>query len=217
VRSSKPEITGTAHTPGSSRDSWGAQFVVLPGVWGGLVLARSSFTPSLLPRGAITQGIVGGISAAIGYGAGVLIAFVWRALVDREPRPGSLQVWRVTGLVGVVGTFAAVLFGRYGRGEILALMGAPPSAGWRVLLTPVVGVAIAVALVSSGRGVRSASRALSRLLGRRIGRCVTPAPPRGSNPPTARDGPVAPDRWSTGTALAGKAEPSSPTGRPSNS
>jgi uncharacterized membrane protein len=136
---------------------------VLPGVWGGLALAWLSFTPSLLPRGAITQGIVGGISAAIGYGFGVLVAFVWRALVDREPRPGTPQLWRATGLLGVVGTFAAVLFGRYFQGEILALMGALPGVGWRVLLTPVVGVSVAAALVSAGRAVRSATRALSRI------------------------------------------------------
>ena len=45
--------------------------VPLPGVWGALLLAWASFTPSLLPRGPITQGIVGGISAAIGYGLGL--------------------------------------------------------------------------------------------------------------------------------------------------
>jgi len=59
-----------------SRNAWGARFAVLPGVRAGLALAWSSFTPSLLPRGAVTQGIVGGISAAIGYGLGVMIAFV---------------------------------------------------------------------------------------------------------------------------------------------
>ena len=45
----------------------------------------------------------------------------------------------------------------------------------------------------------------------------TPAPPMASNPPTARGDPVAPDRWSTGTAWVGKDGPSSPMGRPSRS
>jgi membrane protease YdiL (CAAX protease family) len=43
----------------------------LPGAWVGLVFACLAFTPSLLPRSALLQGVVCGISAAIGYGLGV--------------------------------------------------------------------------------------------------------------------------------------------------
>jgi uncharacterized membrane protein len=175
VRSSKPESDQGVDPIGPPLDVWGARSVVLPGVWGGLALAWASFTPSLLPRGSVTQGVVGGISAAIGYGLGVLIAVVWRALVDREPRPGTRLVWRATGLVGVIGTLAAVLVGRHGQAQILTLMGAPPSPGWRVLLTLAVAVVVAIVLVSAGRGVRAATRALSRLLGRRIGPRAAPA------------------------------------------
>ena len=52
-----------------------------------------SFTPSLLPRGGIVQGLVCGITAAIGYGLGVLAAWVWRAFADRDPRRPRRWAW----------------------------------------------------------------------------------------------------------------------------
>ena len=60
--------------------------LTLPGCWGALLLGCASFTPSLLPRGPIVQGLVWGIGAAIGYGAATIGAWVWRAFADRGPR-----------------------------------------------------------------------------------------------------------------------------------
>ena len=51
-------------------------YLTLPGCWGALIFGCLSFTPSLLPRGGIVQGLVFGITAAIGYGLGVLVAWV---------------------------------------------------------------------------------------------------------------------------------------------
>src|SRR5215472_14991837 len=61
-------------------------YVTLPGSWGALIFACLSFTPSLLPRGGLIQGVVCGITAALGYGLGVWAASIWRAFADREPR-----------------------------------------------------------------------------------------------------------------------------------
>src|SRR5262245_14494524 len=60
-------------------------YVTLPGSWGALIFACLSFTPSLLPRGGLIQGVICGITAAIGYGLGVWAASIWRAFADREP------------------------------------------------------------------------------------------------------------------------------------
>jgi uncharacterized membrane protein len=70
-------------TPGKRRK---LLYVTLPGCWGALIFACLAFTPSLLPRGGIVQGLVWGIAAAIGYGLGVLAAWIWRAFADRDPR-----------------------------------------------------------------------------------------------------------------------------------
>jgi len=67
----------------------------LPGSWVALVFACLAFTPSLLPRSPLMQGVVCGISAAIGYGVGVAGAWAWRAFADRDPRPPRPGAWRV--------------------------------------------------------------------------------------------------------------------------
>src|SRR5690349_17194769 len=50
----------------------------LPGAWVVVAFVCLSFTPSLVPRPGAYQGVVCGISAAIGYGLGVVGARVWR-------------------------------------------------------------------------------------------------------------------------------------------
>src|SRR5215469_13018598 len=60
-------------------------YLTLPGCWGALIFGCLSFTPSLLPRGGVIQGIVFGITAAIGYGLGVLAPSIWRAFADEIP------------------------------------------------------------------------------------------------------------------------------------
>ena len=65
----------------------------LPGLWFALLFTCLSFTPSLLPRSALVQGLVCGINAAIGYGLGVFAAAAWRAVVDRDARPARPASW----------------------------------------------------------------------------------------------------------------------------
>src|SRR5262249_33240668 len=65
----------------------------LPGCWGAIIFACLSFTPSLLPRGGLIQGVICGITAAIGYGLGVWAAAIWRAFANREPRQPRRWAW----------------------------------------------------------------------------------------------------------------------------
>ena len=81
-----------APKPGKSRK---LLYVTLPGCWGALIAGCLSFTPSLLPRGGIVQGVIWGITAAIGYGLGVLAAWIWRAFADRAPRRPRHRSWPV--------------------------------------------------------------------------------------------------------------------------
>src|SRR3954467_12387933 len=74
----------------------------LPGCWGAVLFAALSFTPSLLPRGGFIQGLVCGITASIGYGLGVLGAWLWRAFADREPREPRSSSWRALFIGGGV-------------------------------------------------------------------------------------------------------------------
>src|SRR3712207_5185236 len=85
----------------------------LPGLSGALLFLCASLSPSLLPRTGLTQGLISGISAAFGYGVGVLAAFVWRAFADRDARPTRRRSWLILAGVALVAYAAAMLSGRY--------------------------------------------------------------------------------------------------------
>ena len=145
-------------------------YVTLPGCWGGLIFGCLSFTPSLLPRGGLIQGIVFGITAAIGYGLGVIAAWIWRAFADRDPRRPRRRSWLVFLIAG--GVLYAVSFGlgQYWQYEIRKLMAVTDYNIALVVASPFVAALVFALLVVIGRGIRGAYRWLARLLNRWIGR-----------------------------------------------
>ncbi len=145
-------------------------YLTLPGCWGGLIFGCVSFTPSLLPRGGLTQGIVFGITAAIGYGLGVIAAWIWRAFADRDPRRPRRRSWLVFLIAG--GVLYAVSFGlgQYWQYEIRKLMGVTDYNIALVVASPFAAALVFALLVAIGRGIRGVYRWLARLLDRWIGR-----------------------------------------------
>ncbi|SBT93004.1 Uncharacterized membrane protein [Streptomyces sp. DI166] len=155
-------------TPPPAR--WRGQLrVTLPGCWGALLLACLSFTPSLLPRGGVLQGLICGISAAIGYGLGVLAAVVWRAFADRDPRPPRRWSWPVFWIGGTVLFGVAFGLGQYWQHEIRDLMGVREYNVLQAVLSPLIALLVLALLLLLGRGVRAVYRWVSRQLMRWIG------------------------------------------------
>jgi uncharacterized membrane protein len=141
----------------------------LPGAWGALVFACLSFTPSLLPRGGVAQGLLTGITAAIGYGLGVLVAAIWRAFADRDVRAERPWAWRaflISALVALVVFFA---LGQYWQHEIRDLMGVTEVDVPLIIASPFIAAIMFVLLVQLGRGLRAVYRRLAALLRRWIG------------------------------------------------
>ncbi|HZB49802.1 MAG TPA: alpha/beta-hydrolase family protein [Mycobacteriales bacterium] len=141
----------------------------LPGAAGALVFTCLAFTLSLLPRGPVVQGLVCGISAAIGYGVGVVSAWVWRAFADRAERPARPTAWRIFAVVAVIALLAAFVQGQRWQSEIRDLMRVAGSNPAALLLVPVLAAVVFVALVALARGLRAVYRLLARLLDRWIG------------------------------------------------
>ncbi len=141
-----------------------------PGCWGALLLACLSFTPSLLPRGGVLQGLVCGISAAIGYGLGVVAAFVWRAFADRDARTPSHRSWLVLAVCAVVLFGIAFGLGQYWQHEIRRLMGVTDHNVLTVVACPFVAALVFLLLLLAGRGLRALYHRAADLLGRWIGR-----------------------------------------------
>jgi uncharacterized membrane protein len=142
----------------------------LPGLWFALAFACLSFTPSLLPRSGLVQGLVCGINAAIGYGLGVFAAAAWRAVVDRGPRPPRAHSWSLLAVAAAVALPVAIVLGRYWQDRIRELMGVPMEPLLSSLLVlPVATVVPFALLVLTARGLRWVYRHLDRALRRWIG------------------------------------------------
>lgn len=141
----------------------------LPGLVGALVFALLSLTPSLLPRPALFQGLVTGITAVIGYGLAVALAWVWRAFADREARRPSRRTWRWTVGVGVFALGIVDIVSVRQQDRVRELMGMGDASTWRFVTVPLVAVIVFCLLLAAGRGLRRAARWLSDLLARRIG------------------------------------------------
>lgn len=144
--------------------------LTLPGCWGALLLACLSFTPSLLPRGGVLQGLVCGIGAAIGYGLGVISAYVWRAFADRDARTPSRRSWIVLAVCAVVLFGVAFGLGQYWQHRIRGLMGVTDYSALATVACPFVAALVFLLLLLAGRGLRALYRRAADLLDRWIGR-----------------------------------------------
>jgi uncharacterized membrane protein len=145
-------------------------YATLPGAWGALIAGCLSFTPSLLPRSGIVQGLIWGITAAIGYGLGVLAAWIWRAFPDRGPRDPRRRSWLVFVISAAVLVVVSFGLGQYWQHEIRKLTGVTEYNVWLVVASPLVAALIFCLLLLIGRSLRGLYRWLARLLSRWIGR-----------------------------------------------
>jgi uncharacterized membrane protein len=160
------DVPSVVPAPGDVRIRGG---FTLPGLWGALIFACLSFTPSLVPRTGLVQGVVCGITAAIGYGLGVGAAAIWRAFPDRQPRPTRRWAWRTFQVSGAVLLAVFFALGQFWQHELRLAMEVPAYSIPLVIASPFVAVLLFVLLVLVGRGLRSCYRGLARLLRRWIG------------------------------------------------
>ena len=165
-----PAAAGPAQPPPEPAKHRKLLYVTLPGCWGALIAGCLSFTPSLLPRTGIIQGIVWGITAAIGYGLGVLAAWIWRAFADRDPRRPRRRSWLVFFISAAVLVVVSFGLGQYWQYEIRKLMGVTEYNIALVVASPFVAALVFCLILLIGRALRGLYRWVARLLDRWIGR-----------------------------------------------
>ncbi|MDR7221628.1 alpha/beta-hydrolase family protein [Aminobacter aminovorans] len=71
----------------------------------GTLFFAASLTPTLIPRNYLTQGVLSGLSAAVGYGCGFFLRWLWRYLELPELRARILIAGKLVAAVacGIVG------------------------------------------------------------------------------------------------------------------
>jgi uncharacterized membrane protein len=135
-------------------------------VFAGLFFA-ASLLPSLLPRDAAVQGLLSGMTLALGYGIGATVGAVWRWLGVPSPH-GRARTMILRVLLGLAGLAIAASIWQYvgWQDAQRAHLGMPPIvvSDWFMLA----GVALLVAaiLVVVGRLVRALSRFVIHLFDR---------------------------------------------------
>jgi uncharacterized membrane protein len=154
-----------------------AEVVAWPASRAGLLSAALFFAfsllPSLLPRTAIMQGVVSGITVALGYGVGTFLRWLVTYLGVRALRGRAHTV--------LVGGWSVVLTVALGwsvwrhvgwQNEVRALFGVEPSTPtvWLVIIP--VTLLVAALLLVLARAVRKLFRSISRRLEGRLPRRV---------------------------------------------
>lgn len=118
-----PQAVETAK-PKRARKPWWVRHYTFMGTTVGLVFIWFSMTPSLLPRAALFQGLVSGISGAIGYGIGVFAVWLVRYMraSDHSPPPPR-WAWKVLIPVGAVGMVLMAIWFHVWQDHVRDLMG----------------------------------------------------------------------------------------------
>jgi len=130
---------------------------------GALAFGALSLTPSLLPRSGLVQGLVTGVGIAVGYGFGVLVAWVVRQFTGRaQPWPGNRLAWQVFGAVAAVVAVIALVSGKQSQDDLHRLMSmSPPSASWYPV-TLVLAALVALLLIGISRAIRHLAHWVAR-------------------------------------------------------
>jgi uncharacterized membrane protein len=176
-----PSVTATSHTEKVPADDagtpaghpwwwrllhrWHYSFVGLVAAVGFFCL---SLTPSLLPRGHILQGLISGITAAIGYGLGVLVLWVVGKLFRRPLRTVRPVAWRWFAIVAAAVVAVFLYLGSTWQREVHELMGMAPPSRFGYPLVLLLAAVTGAGIVGLFRLLRKAARALGRFLGRWI-------------------------------------------------
>ncbi|MFB7368702.1 alpha/beta hydrolase [Streptomyces sp. NPDC056222] len=127
----------------------------------------SSLTPSLVPRPWHLQGLVGGITAAIGYALGSVLAWLFRALVRRRPgERARSRCWQVYWVVAPVVSIWLISESARMQRQLRVLQGLPPALTWHTPMIALMAIGLWLALLLVARAVRLGSARLIRLLGR---------------------------------------------------
>lgn len=143
------------------------------GLVAGMGFLCLSFTPSLLPRTPVIQGMVSGLSFVAGYSLGALLAFWYHRIPGKYRYELSRLEKRVLTAIMLVALTGFMIAGYHWQQDIRVLTQAPPADGAYPFEVLAVAAVLSWLLIAIGRGFRRVGRWCGRLLNRFLPRRVS--------------------------------------------
>src|ERR1700758_4572108 len=141
--------------PKPARRPWWVRRYTFTGTAGGLLFIWFSMTPSLLPRTALFQGLVSGVSGAIGYGLGVFAVWLVRYMRTRNYSPPPPRwAWRVLIPVGVIGMVVMAIRFHVWQDDVRNLMGVAHLKWYDYPEAAILSLVVLFTLVEIGQIIR---------------------------------------------------------------
>jgi uncharacterized membrane protein len=178
VADSEGEQPSEARKPGARTEEplaravkrpWWLRRYTFTGTAVGLLFLWLSMTPSLLPRGPLFQGLVSGVSGAIGYALGVFAVWLVRYMRSKDTSPPAPPIaWIVLVGAGVVGTALMIVWFHIWQDDVRDLVGVPHLKWHDYPLAAVLAIVVLFALVEIGQLIRRLIRFLVGRLNRRV-------------------------------------------------
>jgi uncharacterized membrane protein len=167
----KPDSHAEEPLPQAVQRLWWLRRYTFTGTAVGLLFLWLSMTPSLLPRGPLFQGLVSGVSGAIGYALGVFSVWLVRYMRSKDTSPPAPRIaWIVAVAAGVVGTVLMIMWFHTWQNNVRDLVGVPHLKWHDYPVAAVLAIVVLFALVEIGQLIRR----LMLFLVRRLNRVVPP-------------------------------------------
>jgi uncharacterized membrane protein len=126
-----------------------------------------SMLPSLLPRPWLYQGLISGLSMAIGYGLGILLSKFGRWLFEHEPKTRIKQIfWKVLYIVGPISIIMFLYLGATWQNQVRQLVGEQPLQARHTFRILFLSLILFICLVGLARLLRAFNRLINNFLGK---------------------------------------------------
>jgi uncharacterized membrane protein len=124
-----------------------------------------SMLPSLLPRPWLYQGLISGLSMAVGYGLGILLSKFVRWLIEKEvSKKIKSTLWKILIVAGPISMLIFLYFGANWQNQVRQLVGEQPLDARHTFRILFLTIIIFVILISLARLIRKFNSFLNSYL-----------------------------------------------------
>lgn len=149
-----------------------ARSLSLTGIVVGTLALAASTTPSLIPRGWLYQGVISGISLAVGYAVGAGLRWLAGTFGLHDLLLGRARALTRRWLLITLGSvgIGTLITGTASQRRLARLWGIPATHEANILSTAFLALAVAVLILLTWRGLVRLARRIARLIGRWVPR-----------------------------------------------